>query len=60
MKKQFFEDNGYYIEKKLFSLDEMNNMFLPFYDVFLCLSGKFSVPLRKKYKSSNEEILISI
>lgn len=54
MKKQFFEDNGYYIEKKLFSLDEMNNMFLLFYDVFLCLSDKFSVPLRKKYKTSNE------
>ena len=54
MKKQIFEENGYYIEKKLFSLDEMNNMFLLFYDVFLCLSDKFSVPLRKKYRSSNE------
>jgi hypothetical protein len=32
----------------------MNNMFLLFYDVFLCLSDKFSVPLMKKYKTSNE------
>lgn len=54
MKRKFFEENGYYIEKKLFLLDEMNNMFHLFYDVFLCLSKKYLVHLSKEYKSSNE------
>ena len=53
MKKLFFEENGYYIEKALFTKIEMNSMFVLFYDVFLCLSDKFSVPLKKVYKSSS-------
>ena len=54
MKQQFFKENGYYVERNLFSLDEMNGMFVLFYDVFLCLSEKFSVPLSRKYKLSEE------
>jgi len=53
MKKLFFEENGYYIEKNLFSREDKHRMFVLFYDVFLSLALKFSVPLRKKYKSSN-------
>ena len=49
----FFKENGYYIERKLFSHEDMENMFYLFYDVFLSLANKFGVPLSKDFSTTD-------
>jgi hypothetical protein len=47
-----FGINGYHIEKGLYTKNDMDEMFVLFYDVFLSLQRKFSVPSSKKYQDS--------
>lgn len=53
-RKNFFLENGYYIEKNVYSKIEMNEMFVLFYDVFSCLSKKFNVKETIDYKKSSD------
>jgi hypothetical protein len=53
-KQKFFVENGYYIEKNLYSTEEMKEMFILFFDTFLTLAKKFSVPLSKSYFNPSE------
>lgn len=50
-KQLFFDENGYYIEKNLYSYEEMNEMFILFFDIFSTLAEKFNVPLCRSYSS---------
>ncbi len=52
--QKFFIENGYYIERNLYSKNDMNEMFILFYDTFVTLADKFSVPLTKKYIKPND------
>ena len=53
-KQQFFNENGFYIEKNLYSPKEMNEMFILFYDTFSTLADKFDVPKSKSYSNISE------
>jgi len=48
-KINFFKENGFWIEKNLYSHSEMEEMFILFYDTFYSLSKKFDVPLSNEY-----------
>ena len=50
-KQHFFNENGYYIEKNLYSFEEMGEMFILFFDTFSTLAEKFNVPLSKGYSN---------
>ena len=39
-KNKYFNENGYLIEKNLYNNDDMDEIFLLFYDVFLSLYKK--------------------
>jgi len=48
-RKEFFEENGYYIEKGVFEIELMEEIATLFYDIFYTLSNKFNVPLSRQY-----------
>jgi hypothetical protein len=51
-KKINFDSHGFHIEKSLYTKNDMDEMFGLFYDVFLSLQRKFSVPTSLKYKDT--------
>ena len=51
---EFFKENGYYIEKNIYTKEDMNEMFVLFYDVFKCLFTKFNIESSNIYKNSSE------
>jgi hypothetical protein len=53
-KQKFFLENGYWIERNLYSKSDMIEMFTLFYDTFSTLANKFNVPLKKKYITPSE------
>jgi len=56
-KKDFFNENGYWIEKNLFTNSEMEEMFTLFYDTFLTLFEKFNVPSKNNYPKAENVTL---
>jgi hypothetical protein len=53
-KQLFFNENGYYIEKNLYSFEEMNEMFILFFDTFLTLADKANIPKSKSYSKPSD------
>jgi hypothetical protein len=52
--EKFFNENGYYIERSLYSQSDMNQIFHLFFDTFTTLANKFNVPLKNDYKGPSE------
>ena len=51
-RKEFFAENGYYVEKNMFPKKVFDEIFILFFDVFMSLSKKHNVPLSRSYISS--------
>lgn len=51
-RKQFFKQNGYWIERNLYDERDMKEMFVLFYDVFLALGKRNHVPFSHQYPDS--------
>ena len=51
-----FKEFGYHVEKNVYSKKDMDEIFILFYDIFISLSNKYSVPLAKKYKLSKDAL----
>jgi len=49
-KQKTFNENGYYIERNLYSKEDMNEIFVLFYHTFYTLLKKFNVPFKNEYE----------